>query len=238
MPWIIVVFECTKSTTKPPINICTKRSRDLFGLLESENKVCDVNLKYHWINMVIIFQQTVLFLSEKFFHCWKIQYSDCGINTAFSTWVIAKKITTRLCTKDHDASKHDRRTWKRGGVRRTHAITTEWLMYHVEIKISKSPQKIVEKYLGEFPITKNVLLHWNYTDILLIVKCTCMIPKWHMCILICKITCIRESQLKLKLFVFKTTRLALGCKTFYVPVTAFSFPPFTSTDDHSPKRQF
>ena len=31
--------------------------------------------------MVIIkFQQTVLFLSEKFFHYWKRQYSDWGTN--------------------------------------------------------------------------------------------------------------------------------------------------------------
>ena len=58
-----------------------KRSRDLFGLLESENKVCDVNQKCNWINMVIIIvQQTVLFLSEKFFHYCKIQYSNWGIN--------------------------------------------------------------------------------------------------------------------------------------------------------------
>ena len=44
----------------------------------------------------------------------KIQYNDWDINrdktpSAFSTWLIAKKMT-RLCTKDHEASKPDRST--------------------------------------------------------------------------------------------------------------------------------
>ena len=48
--------------------------------------------------------------------------------------------------------------------------------------------------------------------------------------------CVRQSQLKLKLFVFKTTRLSW--KTFYVPLLLLVFLAFTLRDDHSPKRQF
>ena len=99
----IVTLECTRSTTKPSIDFLRisalhEEIRDLFGLLESESKVCDVNQKYHWINMVIIiFQQTVLFLSEKFFYYWNIQYNNWRINrekklSAFSIWLITKKI--------------------------------------------------------------------------------------------------------------------------------------------------
>ena len=60
--------------------------------------------------VIIIFQKTVLILSKKFFHYKKCN-TAIGIEknkpSAFFTWLIAKKMTTRLCTKDHEASKPD-----------------------------------------------------------------------------------------------------------------------------------
>ena len=107
----IVTPECTKSTTKPSIDFL--RIRALHEEMESEDKVCDVDQKYHWINMVIIiFQQIVLFLSEKFFHYWKIQNSDWGINREKKTLFFLHLVD---CEENDNKALHQRwrgvKTW-------------------------------------------------------------------------------------------------------------------------------
>ena len=134
MSSIIVILECTKSTTKPSINFLRIRAlhKEIkwpvhvwASRIRKQSMWCKSEVSLNKYMFIIIVRQTVLFLSEKFFHYWKVQYSDWGINRE-------KKYSCLLHLVDceendnkplHQRSRgvqtwsidHDqRRTWKRG----------------------------------------------------------------------------------------------------------------------------
>ena len=87
MSSIIVILECTKSTTKPSIYVfCISTLHKEIkwpvwaSRIREQSMWCTSEVLLNRYMVIIIFQQTVLFLSEKLFHYWKIQYSDWDIN--------------------------------------------------------------------------------------------------------------------------------------------------------------